>query len=162
MDWNNILDNTAVLWGALGFAGLNTALNLVKMLGGVLNGKGLKKLLSFTAIADKNVKSSELNFKSIKTEIVKAIKEEIVAPLVAELQSEREDKTLLANIAVTALSVSNVPLAEKKALFNVLNKISLVSSEATKLLEANIKVAEEKNLIVEKEDNDLEESINNS
>jgi|GEM_PF-4403624 len=161
MDWNSILDNTAVLWGALGFAGLNTGLNVIKFLNGILSGKNVKKLLSFTAIADKSIKDTKIDLISLKKEVVESFKKEIVAPLVAQVKKVKDDNEMLANIAVTALSLANVPLDQKKELFNALNKINSISQETQNLLNASIQTAEKQQEEEKQEDEELNETINN-
>ena len=125
-----------------------------------LGNKNVKKLMSFTALADKNVKSSKTEYAIFKKELMKTVVEEIVKPLQEEILSVKDDNAKLVDITVATLSMINVPLPQKKEVFNVLSTVKNVSETAIKVLDESIK--NDESILAESQENDdvLNKEIN--
>jgi hypothetical protein len=140
----------------------NTVISGINLFKGVFTGKKLEKVTKFVAVADDNIKNNQTSFAEVKKQLVKEIKDEIVAPILANLKEITSDNAVLAEISIACLSMVNVPLDQKKQLFNVLSRVSNVSSQAKELLSANIKDQESKLLNSQANDNLLLDNISKS
>lgn len=160
----NIID--AIIAGGITATTVISVINLIR---GTFSGIKVSKLMNFTAVADQNIKNNQLSFADLKkqlvsnfTEIVNQVKTEIVAPLKKELESLSKDNVMLADIAVSLISVVNVPVDQKKQFFDALCKISSISTEAKTLLSANIASEEQQLLVAKTDDTKIAENISNS
>jgi hypothetical protein len=127
---------------ATGGITLTTIISGINLFKGIFSGRKVEKLMNFTAVADNNIKTNQMSFATLKKDLMRELKEEIVAPLVAQIKQLSSDNTSVTTIAVTLLSMVNVPIDQKRELFNVLSKVSSVSSQATEFLRASIKSQE--------------------
>ena len=157
---DSIIDNATVIWGLLGFTGLNFGLNVIKMFGGVINGSKIKKLFSFTAIADKSFKDGKLEFSALRAEIKSVVVAEVVTPLLAKIDEISEDNTKLADISVMCLSMTNMPSAQKRELLEVVTKLGNVSKGVTDFLSNAIAAMEASQAETVENNEDLNNEIN--
>jgi len=125
-----------------------------------LGNKNVKKLMSFTALADKNVKVSKTDNESFKKELIKVVIEEIVKPMQLHINDLKNDNAKVVDIAVTTLAMVNVPLDTKKEFFKVITNVNNVSTSAVKVLELSIKNDESKLIVSQDSDDVLNKEIN--
>lgn len=159
MDWNSLSESATALWGfviALGANAFVSILNFFKV--GVSGGK-IKKISDFSVLASNTFTFAKKELTSMSNDIKKEIVATVVVPLTDQISGLKEENALLANLAVTALAISPIPLSEKKEMYSALSKISSISAETTKLLGANIKTEEEKKTAEVEENDDLDQLI---
>lgn len=181
MDWNNFLNDGTALVTSLGLNGITLGMVAFKtFVLDKLGNKNIKKLMSFTAVADKNFKDNSALFLEMKNKLIsefkeqvdtiklefkqeiESIKAEVVKPFIAQVTTLSKDNEALSNIAVVALSTSNIPLSQKKDMFVVLNKVSNISLQAKTILETSIRNQESQLVIEQSSNNLLEQKISNS
>lgn len=145
IDWSALMEQGQAFWTAVAILGGNTVVNIFNFFKTTVSGKKFSKVSDFAVVADQSIKFAKKEMSDLKTQAVDLIKSDVVAPLVAEIKALKEDNQKLTDLAVTALSLSPIPLEQKKALLPVLATIGTVSKEATVILQANI----------DKQENDL-------
>lgn len=172
MDWNNLINDGTALIASLGLNGVTLGMLTFKtFILDKLGNKNIKKLMGFTAVADKNIKENTTIFTELKNQLLADFKsqivsfktdiiKEVVEPLKSQVVSLSKDNEALSNIAVLALSTSNVPLSQKKDMFVILSKVQNISLQAKNILETSIKTQEAQIVVQQTSDNNLEEKIN--
>jgi len=138
MDWNSLTESATALWALVGATVVNFGGTAITMLKTIFSGNKFKNVSEFAVIAKNSFVEVKGEIKDLKAQIVSEVKEQIVSPLLNEIKALQSDNAKLANLVVGAISLTNVPLEQKKALLPVLSSISTISAETIRLLQANI------------------------
>jgi len=170
MDWNELVDKGLYLYSLLGVTGVTAILTAFKIfVVDKLGNKRISKLMDFTVVASKTIGDKEKSisdlekiFKSDSSNFIENVKTIIVDPILKKMDTVINDNIVLANLSVSLISVLNVPIDEKKQLFNALSKISSISAETVKLLSASIASQEAQQVVAVKTDNLISENISKS
>lgn len=138
IDWSSLIEQGQLLWAGIITLCGGTLLNIFTFIKTSVSGKKFTKVTDFAVVADQSIKFAKDEILKLKGEITTQIESTVVAPLVSEIKALKEDNTKLANLAVTALSLSPIPLEQKKALLPILSTIGTVSEQAAVILKATI------------------------
>lgn len=162
IDTSALGESATAIWGMVIALGANGAVSILNFFRAGFSGKKIKNLSDFTVIASKGFDFAKQEITTMSNQIKAEVVETIVKPLTQELQGLKEENTLLANLAVMALSVAPVPLDQKKEIFLALSKVSSITTETTKLLEANIAAGETARLNYENDNEKINDLIEES
>jgi hypothetical protein len=160
INWAELIEQGNVVWAGIITIGGGVLVNVATFIKTTFSGKKFTKVSDFAVVADKSMKFAKSEITEVKKEVMTLMKSEVVAPLLEEIQQLKADNTKLANLAVTALSLTPIPLEQKKALLPVLSTIGTVSKEATAILQANIAKQENDKIEEISTVNTLNETIN--
>lgn len=160
MEWNEIWTNLQpYIYGLGGVFTAQMALSGFNTIRQVVFGKKLSKVVSFSALADVTMKNVPVKMENIMLKFMKAVEDEIVKPLKEEITVVKNDNQALANLVVLSMAMTNVPLSQKKEIFNAITKIQSITNETAEYLKQQIADQEQSVTVSVVEDQELDNLI---
>ena len=159
VDLTSLGNEIVIFLGA--YVGVDITTKIVTAIKLFFNGKKNTKLFNFSANADLSIKGTEKKLQGLIADIKDEVVTRIVNPLLQEVQNLKNENLELKELNIISLSLTNMPLEQKKALLEATRASKNISDNLTKYLETAIQVQEKQQAEIVETNNDLEETINN-
>ncbi len=159
VDLTSLGNEIVIFLGA--YVGVDITTKIVTAIKLFFNGKKNTKLFNFSANADLAIKGSEKKINNALINFQNQIITKVVNPVLAELDEVKKENAELKELNIISLSLTNMPLEQKKALLEATRVSKNISDNLTKYLETAIQIQEQQQADIVETNNVLEDTINN-
>jgi hypothetical protein len=157
MDWVNeqwaMIASWGVNVGTLGVVFWNT------FVASRLGAKRVDRLLDFTSVAHKTFSNVKVDIEKALLILDEKVINKYVKPLVQMVNAEKQEKLEWQNLAITAISLANVPLNMKQDIYAFAKKATQISQETISLMEKSILNDIAKQELLQESNQTLEEDL---